>query len=291
MRQIKKGSTDKSVVIRIIDSTAGTPEEGVTYATSGLDLWYRREGGAVVSLTEATLAAVDSAHSDGGIIHIGNGYYRLDLPDAAFATGASSLMIGGTVTGMIVIGTEIQLVNYDPEDGVRLGLTALPNAAADAAGGLPVSDAGSLDLDTLLARLDAAISTRLATAGYTAPDNTGIGEANAHAHAIDTRLPSDPADESALEAAVAGLASLIADVAVPGDAMALTSDERVAIFARTLDGLSIDSILKTLLSHAVGKLNGAPGGPLNFRDVGDTKNVITLTADANGNRTSVTLNP
>lgn len=35
----------------------------------------------------------------------------------------------------------------DLDDSVRAGLTALPNAAADAAGGLPISDAGGLDLD------------------------------------------------------------------------------------------------------------------------------------------------
>jgi hypothetical protein len=36
----------------------------------------------------------------------------------------------------------------DFDDAVRGGMTALPNAAADAAGGLPISDAGGLDLDT-----------------------------------------------------------------------------------------------------------------------------------------------
>lgn len=46
-------------------------------------------------------------------------------------------------------------------NGVALGTTnPLPNAAPDAAGGLPISDAGGLDIDTLLARLDAAITTR-----------------------------------------------------------------------------------------------------------------------------------
>ena len=178
-RAIQKGATDRSVIMRAIDSTDGTPETGFAYNTSGIDLWYRREGGSVVSITEATLSAVDSAHSDGGVIHIRDGYFRLDAPDAAFATGANSVMFGGTATGMIIIGTEIQLVNYNPEDGVRLGLTALPNAAADAAGGLPISDAGALDLDTLLTRLDAAISTRLASANYTAPNNSGITDIKA----------------------------------------------------------------------------------------------------------------
>ncbi|HDZ20955.1 hypothetical protein LCGC14_0878540 [marine sediment metagenome] len=37
----------------------------------------------------------------------------------------------------------------DFDDAVRGGMTALPNAAADAAGGLPISDAGGLDLDAM----------------------------------------------------------------------------------------------------------------------------------------------
>ncbi len=148
-RPIKKGSTDQSTTIRIIDSSDGTPETGVEYDTSGIDLWYRREQETKTSITEAALAALDSAHSDGGIEHIGDGYYRLDLPDAAVAAGSgeNSVQIGGTVTGMIVIGNEHALYDVDPYDTVRMGLTALPNAAADAAGGLPISDAGGLDLD------------------------------------------------------------------------------------------------------------------------------------------------
>ncbi len=43
----------------------------------------------------------------------------------------------------------------DLDDAVRAGLTALPNAAADAAGGLPVSDAGALDLDALDTQINA----------------------------------------------------------------------------------------------------------------------------------------
>ena len=48
-------------------------------------------------------------------------------------------------------------------NGVALSTTnPLPNAAPDGAGGLPVSDAGGLDLDTLIGRLDAAITSRAA---------------------------------------------------------------------------------------------------------------------------------
>ena len=165
IRQIQAGSTDQSIVIRIIDSSDGTPETGVTSATSGIDLWYRREGAASVDITESDLSALTDAHSDGGMLHINDGWYRVDFPDAAFADGVVGVQIGGTVTGMVVLAPYVELVDYNPYDGVRLGLTALPNAAADAAGGLPVSDAGGLDLDTL----DSNVLDVLTDTGTTIP--------------------------------------------------------------------------------------------------------------------------
>ena len=159
----KKGSTDVSVVIRIIDDTDGKPEEAVEHNTTGISLWYRRERSAKVAITPVALAALTTAHSDGGIEHIDDGYYRLDVPDAAFASGQNGVQIGGAVTGMIVLGVYHPLVAYDSSDGVRLGLTALPNADADAAGGLPISDAGGLDLDVLASPLSANLTQFLGT--------------------------------------------------------------------------------------------------------------------------------
>lgn len=140
MRSILKGSVDQSVVVRIVDSTDGTPEEAVEHNTSGISLWYRREGGSVTAITPASLAAANSTHADGGIEHLDDGYYRIDLPDAAVASGANGVMIGGTVTGMVVIGCYVPLVDWNPYDGVRGGMTALPNAAAAANGGLATVD-------------------------------------------------------------------------------------------------------------------------------------------------------
>lgn len=109
MRQIVKGSTDQSVVIRIVDATDGTPEEAVEHNSPGISLWYRREGGLVVAITPAALAAANSAHADGGIEHLDDGYYRIDLPDAAVASGADGVTVGGTVSGMVVIGCYVPL--------------------------------------------------------------------------------------------------------------------------------------------------------------------------------------
>jgi hypothetical protein len=112
---VTKGATDRSVVLRIINATTGVPEAGVVFNTSGIDLWYRREGAAKTTITEATLAALTTAHADGGFLHISDGDYRLDLPDAAFATGANYVDFGGTVTGMVVIGGRVRLVDFSLE--------------------------------------------------------------------------------------------------------------------------------------------------------------------------------
>jgi hypothetical protein len=140
---VTKGSTSRSVALDIIDSTDGTPETGVVFNTSGIDLWYRREGAVRTAITEATLAALTTAWSSGGFLHVSDGAYRLDVPDAAFATSANYVDIGGTVTGMVVICQRVRLVDYSLEDSVRMGLMALPNAAAAASGGLLISGSNS----------------------------------------------------------------------------------------------------------------------------------------------------
>jgi hypothetical protein len=136
---IAPDSTDYSVTIKIIDSADGTPETGVEHNSTGIDLWYRREAATLTAITEAALTALDDAHSDGGIEHISDGEYRLDLPDAAVATGANFVDFGGHVDGMIVIGGRVNLTLSEESGlaaavvaalGTGSGLTALATASA-----------------------------------------------------------------------------------------------------------------------------------------------------------------
>jgi hypothetical protein len=155
---IKKGTTDVTRYVMLRDSTAGTPETG--YTITDLDLQYTRNRAEPAAKVDATaLADQDDAHADNQAIQIdatsSPGLYRVDWPDAAFATGADKVLLVVSGAGLDPAVEEIQLVDYDPQDAVRLGLTSLPNAAADAAGGLPISDAGGLDLDN---RMPAAAS-------------------------------------------------------------------------------------------------------------------------------------
>ena len=162
MRQIPKGSTNRSVDLYIIDATDGTPEVGVAWNTAGIDLKYRRDLEAAVSVTEATLAALTTAHTDGGFLEIGNGAYRFDLPDAAWATGADHVTVYGTVTGMIVLPVTVQLVGYDPE-GAHVVQTGDSFARIGATGSGLTSLASQASVDTIDDFLDtevAAIKTK-----------------------------------------------------------------------------------------------------------------------------------
>lgn len=182
---LAKGSTSRSVALDIIDSTDGTPETGVVFNTSGIDLWYRREGAVRTAITEATLAALTTAYSSGGFLHVSDGAYRLDVPDAAFATGANYVDIGGAVTGMVVICQRVRLVDYSLEDAVRGTTgTALPNAAAGASGGAIIngSNTGTVTLAALTVNGTTTISDGLVVARSTsnqpAATFTGNGTGN-----------------------------------------------------------------------------------------------------------------
>jgi hypothetical protein len=132
VRRIKAGTTDVSVTLRIVASADGTPETAVVFNTAGIDLWYRRDLAASVDITEATLAALTTAHADGGFLHINDGWYRLDLPDAACASGVAGVQIGGTITGMVVFAPYIELpVNTEEDVFARVGAPAGASVSAD----------------------------------------------------------------------------------------------------------------------------------------------------------------
>lgn len=115
MKAIKHGSTDQSIEVRFFSSTTFLPLTGLDHASAGLTLGYRRTGGSLTSITPASLAAPNSAHADGGFEELANGWYRLDLPDAAVASGADAVVVYGTVTGGVMVSPSIALVAYDPQ--------------------------------------------------------------------------------------------------------------------------------------------------------------------------------
>lgn len=153
---IKAGATDQTIYLFIQDSSSTTGDglTGLAYNTASLVAYYVPQRGSATAITLATLAAANSAHSDGGFKEVDAtnmpGVYRLDLPDAAVASGPEVIIMMKGATNMAPVAKEIQLVAFDPQDATGLGVS----------------------------RLDAAITTRLAptTAGRTLDVST-TGEA------------------------------------------------------------------------------------------------------------------
>jgi hypothetical protein len=99
---------------------------GLTFATSGLAAYYVRNKSAAVAITLVTQTAT-GAWSSGGFAEISSslvpGVYRLDVPNAAFAAGASDVTI--VVRG--ASGTNGAVLTVTLSSG---GLTAAQTAAA-----------------------------------------------------------------------------------------------------------------------------------------------------------------
>lgn len=140
--EIKQGSTSRFISVILNSAKAAHTDYTCKYV---------REGDAAA--TSVTLdAGTAGAYGAGGqLIKIDQDIFQFSLPDAALAAGARRVTFKFHDAATPNLWYFIyDLTAVDKNDGVRMGLTALPNAAADAAGGLPISDAGGLDLDAVL---------------------------------------------------------------------------------------------------------------------------------------------
>ena len=148
-------------------------EAAIAYNAAGLALYWHfvTAAGAysVTAVTPTTGGNYDwTDQGDAGI-------YTIGIP----ASGGASInndtegfgWFTGKATGVLpwrgpVIGFRAAALNnllIEDAFSTTRGLagTALPNAAADAAGGLPISDAGGLDLDTYIKRIEASITATI----------------------------------------------------------------------------------------------------------------------------------
>ena len=164
------------------------------------------------------------------------------------------------------------------------------------------------------AQLDAAVSTRLATAGYTAPldaagTRTAVGLASANLDtqlttiddfldteiaAIKAKTDNLPASPSSLDAAgvrtAIGLASANLDTQL--DALPTAAEVRDSVWAKTISAsLTALQAFKVIAGLWLGKLSGARTGTVTLRDVDDTQSVIVADVDSSGNRDNIVITP
>lgn len=143
--QLLAGTTSKSVGVFIQDSTSttGAGLTGLAYNTASLiAYWYQAGVSAPAAITLATLATATAAYSSGGFFELDAthtpGHYRLDIPNAVLTGATSAVVVLRGATNMAQLQLEIELTAWNNQDAVHGGLSALPNAAANANGGLPI---------------------------------------------------------------------------------------------------------------------------------------------------------
>ncbi len=147
---VHAGSTSVTVEVFVQDSssTVGAGLAGLTSSSVGLTGYYSRQRTGSTSFAFASLGSATAGWTSGGIFQIDSvgmkGFYRLDLPDACFASGSPFVTINlAGATNMAQCPVLIPITAVDPQDSVRFGMTALPNAAAAASGGLIINGANA----------------------------------------------------------------------------------------------------------------------------------------------------
>ena len=167
MFQIKLSETTaarRRIPILLVDATDGyTPETGITSPTIKIS-----KNGA----TQAT--------GTGTFTEIGTGQYYYEFASGEVDTLgwiAFNLQKSGTTRDYNAI---VQIMAYDAMDVVRLGLTALPNAAAEALGGLATLSANQTSNGTIPVNVKAiAGQTANASAAVTFPASIGTSTLDA----------------------------------------------------------------------------------------------------------------
>lgn len=150
------------------DTDFKTVEEAVAYNAAGMALYWHftTPAGAttVTAVTPTTGGDYDWAHQDHGIYTIeipasGGASINNDTEGFGYFTGVCTGVLPwrGPTIGFRAAGLNNALVESAWSATRGLAGTALPDAAADAAGGLPISDAGGQDIDTALGRITTAL--------------------------------------------------------------------------------------------------------------------------------------
>ena len=117
---VLKDATSRAEYIFIQNSslTTGAGLTGLVFNTASLVAYYVRPLGSATAITLAT-QTVTGAYSSGGFVEVDTtnmpGVYRLDVPNAVFATGVDKavVMLKGA-TNMAPVLLEYQLTGFDP---------------------------------------------------------------------------------------------------------------------------------------------------------------------------------
>jgi hypothetical protein len=179
------------------------------------------------------------------------GAYALNSASFAFNSGLdfTTAQKAATLARVTLVDTTTTNTDMRGTDNAALAATALSTATWT--NGL-ATNLGTTN-STVATNLDATVSSRLAATSYTAPANSDITAIKAKTD----NLPSDPADQSAVEAAITAATSPLATAANLATVAGYLDTEIAAILADTnelqldwADGGRLDLILDARSSQA-----------------------------------------
>ncbi len=290
---IKKGSTSVSVYFRIKDSsvTTGAGLTGLAFDTASLVAYYIRPGGSATAITLVTLAAITTAWSSGAFKEASSanmpGVYRLDIPDAALATGVNSVfIILKGAANMFPVEIAIDLVAYDPQSATDLGLSTVTTLGTSVAA---IKTKTDQLVFTLANKVDSAI-VNAASLTQAAADkiwDTTIRTLTAFSFTPDANV----ADKTGFELSTAGVLAiwhqLISAISTTGSVGKLLKDDINATISSRASQTSVDTIdTETDKIQAIKTVTDA----INFTgDTIDANIVDPVTVGTNNDKTGYAL--
>ncbi len=176
------------VFIQDSSSIAGEGLTGLAFDTSGLIAYYKRNNqSAWTAITLVTMTA--GTYTSGGFVETDSvhapGWYDFCPPSGVFTSGRSAAINLQGAADMAQLPIEIELTGVNNQDATRYGMAALPNAAAEAAGGLytrgtgagQINQANNGQIDANAARTGGTINTgRDIGASVLLSPGTGTGQ-------------------------------------------------------------------------------------------------------------------
>lgn len=257
IKQSEATAARRRIPVLFVSSTDGftptTPTSPAAYISTN--------GGTFVATTNAvtleTLAAGQSA----------SGCYYLELTAAEVAT-LGVINVNVQSTNCRQYNAVIQVMAYDAYDVVRIGLTALPNAAAGASGGLPTGNAsGQVTVATNNDKTGYSLSVAPLTTAQTA---SAVWDAlltsYTTANSFGARIIRGTATSPSYETFITGSNHIASDVhATQASVITAASIAANAITSAELDATALAAIADYILLRKLDRTGQGTGSTANER--------------------------
>lgn len=278
-------------------SRASRPQFQVNPTLAAGDVKVSKDGGALANLT--TLPVVTPAASAIVQVDLSATEMTADVVTVVFSDAAGAEWDDAT----LVIPTVARQI-----DDLMFPVVSGRGVDVDATGGVEITADQNVNVNKwLTAAPNGLIGGRVDANAQVVGDKTGYaltaGEEDAIVNKVWDELTAEGrvgGSYGLLMQAIAGYIdtevaaikaktdNLPASPAAAGDQMALTAAAIDLIHDDAFEGaVTFRQLARIILAAVAGKSNGFPAGPAHYRDRADTKDRITATVDADGNRSAV----